>query len=285
MPVGHRHDVFYAGVAQSGGRAQAVAVERVEMRVEPLFARGFDEQRQVVAPVAGDHRVGAACADFGNVRREVLHAAGGDEFVGDDRNVRAALLQRALGFTADVVAEAVVLVEQIDFLHRFILLDDIGERVHAHAGVGIEAEMPEAAIRVGERGVVGGIIEEHHAVLRIAGILLVDRVDERRGNRRAIALHDKANILVDGRTQLDETGFAAALAVEDHELQRVFAIGQGNATVRVHALHAEAQIALNSRARVRERTGHAFDHRDANGRQTGSGVRRTRGSNHRAANA
>ena len=111
VTIGHRHDVFYAGVAQGGRRAQAVAVERIEMRVESLLPGGFDKQCQVIAPVASNHRVGAACADLGNVRREVLHAAGGDEFIGDDRNVRTALLQRTLGFAADVVAEAVVLVE------------------------------------------------------------------------------------------------------------------------------------------------------------------------------
>ncbi len=43
MPVGHSHDMFYARVAQSGGRAQAVAVERIEMRVKPLFAGSFDK--------------------------------------------------------------------------------------------------------------------------------------------------------------------------------------------------------------------------------------------------
>ncbi len=119
-------------------------------------------------------------------------------------------------------------------------------------------------------------------MFRIAGILFIDRVDKRSRDRRAVALHDKANILVDSRTQLDEAGLAAALAVEDHELERMFAVRQHDTGVRVHALHAKAKIPFDGRARVGERTGHAFDHRNANGGQTGSGVRRTRGSNKRA---
>ncbi|SAK87570.1 hypothetical protein AWB82_06025 [Caballeronia glebae] len=261
MPVRHGDHARDAGIAQGGRRAQTVAVEREEFRVEPLLARRFHEERQIVAPVAGDHGIRPARPNLGDVRRKILHAADRMKLVARDRDIRAPFPERALRLAAHVVAEAVILIEQIDLLHRAIGFQRVGERVHAHAGVRVEAEMPEAARVVGERGVVSGIVEKQHATIGFARVLLVDCRDERRRHRRAVALHDEADLLVERRAQLHETRLAAALAVEYDELQRMRAVGERHAAARVHQIDAEAQIALDHRAGVGERAGHAFDQR------------------------
>ncbi|AIP33407.1 hypothetical protein DR64_924 [Paraburkholderia xenovorans LB400] len=129
--------------------------------------------------------------------------------------------------------------------------------------------MPEAAVGVGEGRVVGGIVEKQFAVARFAAVLLVDRADQRGGDRRTVALHDVADMAVGGRTQLRERLFGAALAVQHDQFERMRTVGKLDAAMRVHLLDAEAQIALHRRARVGERAGHAFDQRQLDGRAGG----------------
>ena len=117
------------------------------------------------------------------------------KLVADDGDIRPARLQRALRLAADVVAEAVVLVQQIHLLHRVVAPDHVRERVHAHAGVRIEAKVPETAGSVGQRGIVGGIVEEDDARIRFARVLLVDGRDQRRRDRGTVALHDEADFV------------------------------------------------------------------------------------------
>ena len=74
QPVGHGHDLADAGFTNGSRRAQRVAVERVELAFEARLARGLDQQRQVVAEVAGDDRIGTAGLDLGGVRCKVLDA-------------------------------------------------------------------------------------------------------------------------------------------------------------------------------------------------------------------
>jgi len=113
---------------------------------------------------------------------------------------------------------------------------------------------------------VGEIVEmlEERGISAVGYHAGMEAQERRENQERWMA--DEADVLVDGRTQLDKAGFTAALAVEYNKLERVFAIGQADTAVRVHAFDAEAQIALDRSACIGERPRHAFDHGNANGR-------------------
>lgn len=262
MPVRHGDDPPDTGIAERGRRAEAVAVERVELRIQPLLARRLHEQREVVAPVAGHDGIRAARADLRDIRREILDPADRVEFVAGDRHVRAPRGQRLPRERADVVAEAVVLVQQIDLAQRAVARHHVRERGHPHPRVRVEAKMPETAARAGQRRIVCRIVEEQHPVVRIARVQLVERRDERGRDSRTVALRDEADMPVRGRAQLHERLLRAALAIEHDELERMRAVAQLHAARRVDLLDAEAQVALDRRARVRERARHPFDQRD-----------------------
>ena len=48
--------------------------------------------------------------------------------------------------------------------------------------MGIETEMPKGAFFVGERRVDCGVVEEQHTLIRIAPVMLLNRVVERMSN-------------------------------------------------------------------------------------------------------
>ena len=54
--------------------------------------------------------------------------------------------------------------------------------------------MPEAAVGVGQRGIVGGIVEEHHAMYPVRARSACRSRDQRRRDGRTVALHDEADI-------------------------------------------------------------------------------------------
>jgi hypothetical protein len=55
---------------------------------KPALPGGLDQQRQVVAPVAGDDRLRAAGLDLGGIGQEVLHAAHRVQLVAHDLHIR-----------------------------------------------------------------------------------------------------------------------------------------------------------------------------------------------------
>ncbi len=118
-------------------------------------------------------------------------------------------------------------------------------------------------------GIVHRIIQEHDAPVGLAGVLLVDGRDQRRRYRRTVALHHETDLVVDGLAQLYEARLAAALAIEHDQLQRMHAVSELHAALHVHALDAEAQIALDHRASIGERAGHTFDQRELDRREFG----------------
>lgn len=183
------------------------------------------------------------------------------KFVAHHGNVRPARGQRLTGKRTHVVPEAVILIQQIDLLHGPLASDHVGQRVHAHARVGVEAEMPEAAAGTCERRVVGRIIEKKLAIAGLAGVVLVDGRDERGRDRRAIALQDERDAAVSRGPLLHERLLHAAAAVHHDEFERMPPVGERDAAARIHALDAETQIALDGRARIGERPRHALDER------------------------
>jgi hypothetical protein len=130
----------------AAGRAQGVAVEGVEAAVKAHLARGLHQQRQVVAPVAGDHRLRAAGLDLDGVGRKVLHAAHGVQLVAHDGHVGALRGQLLFGLAQHGLAKAVVLADQVHALERFVLTHHLHQRGHAHVGMGVKAESARSCI-------------------------------------------------------------------------------------------------------------------------------------------
>jgi hypothetical protein len=54
--------------------------------------------------------------------------------------------QLLFGLAQHGLAKAVVLADQVHAFERFVLTHHLHQRGHAHVGVGIKAEMPEAAL-------------------------------------------------------------------------------------------------------------------------------------------
>jgi hypothetical protein len=86
------------------------------------------------------------------------------------------------------------------------------------------------------------VVEEHHAPLRLALVVLVDRVDQRRRHGRRVALQDELRAVVDGRAQQRQRLLDLALAVVALQHQRRAPAGQPDAAALVDALHAQTRL-------------------------------------------
>jgi hypothetical protein len=103
-------------------------------------------------------------------------------------------------------------------------------------------------------------------MVRLARVLFVDGIDERGSHGRAIALHDEADLVVDGRAQLRETRFGGPFAIEHDKLQRMRAVGKLHAPLCIHPLDPETQVALHGGSGIGKGSGHALDHCNADRR-------------------
>jgi hypothetical protein len=92
-------------------------------------------------------------------------------------------------------------------------------RFHLHRRVGVEAEVPEAALAVGEVGVDRSLVEVDDLLAGIALVVLVDRVDERERDRRAVALDDVADALVGRRLERVQALGRRELVVDADDLE------------------------------------------------------------------
>ena len=162
--------------------------------------------------------VGARSLDLRDVRREVLHLLQRVKLVADDLDVGALLGQHLARRRGDGLAERVILVDEIDGLDLLILRDDVGHRRHFHVGVGVEAEMPEIALLVGERRIDGRIVQEQHFLARIALVVLLDRLGDGERDGAAVALDDEARAVVQRLLQLDQRFLRIDLVVEREKL-------------------------------------------------------------------
>ena len=141
------------------------------------------------------------------------------QLVADDLEVRPLLaehLDRGLGHR---LPERVVLPDDVDLRELLVLLDDVGEGGHLHVGVGVEAEVPVLALLVRQRRVHRRVVEVEDAVLRVALVVLEDRVRDRVGDPRAVALEHEADALADDLLELDQALLRAHLVVEPHDLE------------------------------------------------------------------
>ena len=213
MAVAHHIHLARSRCAQGRGSARGNAVIGIELDVvQPCVVGGLDQQRQVRTPVARDHRIGARLLDLGDIGGKVTHLGQGREVVTHDFHIGALLLEHFLGVFGNLLAVAVVLVDQIDLLDLGHVLHISGQGFHLHGSVGIEAEMPVAAFAVGQVGVHGRIVEEHHFLALVTGIVLFQCIHDGQRRTRAIALEDIAHALVHGRAQ-GRRGFLRAQLV------------------------------------------------------------------------
>ena len=81
------HLVIEAGLLDRGRAAAAAGVIGVPVDLEPGVGRGLQQQRDVLAPVAGDDAVGAGRLDLGDIGREVGDLQQRMQFVADDLDV------------------------------------------------------------------------------------------------------------------------------------------------------------------------------------------------------
>ena len=253
QPVGHGHHLANARITHGGGRAQGVAVEGVEAAFVAHLAGGFHQQGQVIAPVAGDHRLRAAALDLDGVRRKVFDAAHRVQLVAHHRHVGALRGQLLLGLAQHGLAKAVVLANQVHALEGFVLAHHLHQRGHAHVGVGVKAEVPEAALFVGEDRVHRRVVQEQHAFAGFTLVVLVDGFDQHRSRGRRIALQDDLRAVINCCAQGRQGFFVLALAVVAFQHQRALAAsrsGQGHTTARIHTFHGPVHVAKHRLACV-----------------------------------
>ena len=260
MPLGHRADPTHAGFADRGHRPEAVAIERVERHVEPGVARRAHQEGEVVAPVAGHHGVGTCGLDLGRIRRKVANAAERVKFVADDLHTRPALRQQFARAARHFAAEAVVLVDQVDALRARIVGQYLHQRCHPHLRMGVETEVPRAAALVGQHRIHGRVVEEQLPLAGVALVVAVDRIDQRTGHRRTVALKHEAHALIGSTPQQDERLLDLPLGVVAGHVQRARALWQLHTTASVDPIDRELQVARDSFAGVGKWTRQPLDH-------------------------
>ena len=268
QPVGHRHHLADARVPNGGGCTQGVAVESVELAIEAGVLRCLHQQGQVIAPVAGDDGLRAAGLDLVGVGQKVLYPAHRMQLFSHHLHVGALGGQLLAGLAQHGLAEAVVLPDEVDLLQALVGLDGLHQRGHAHVGMGVEAEVPEAALLVGQGRVHRRIVQEQHPPRRVAFVVFADRIQQGRSGSRRIALQDELRPVVDGGTQGRQCLFVLALAVVARHGQQALAVGQAHTAPGIHPLGGPDQVAKDGLTGVGERPAQAFHHGEADGRQT-----------------
>ena len=236
VPLGHCHHAADAGFSDGRRRAERVAVEGVEPGIAADFAQGAHQQRQVVAPIAGEHRLRAAGLDLGRAGQEVAHLALRMQLVADDLHVGPSGLDHRARLLQHVLAEAVVLADEEQALHGAVVAQHVGQRRQPHVGVGVKAGVPEDAALVAQRRVHRRVVEEQRAPLRFTVVVLVQRA-----------------------TQLGQRFFGAALAVQALQRQRPHGAAHAHAAAAVDAFGGQQQVAEHGFAGVAEGARQSFE--------------------------
>ena len=216
VPLGDLLHLAFTRVADRRQRAEAAAVVGIERRGEAGVLGRLDQQRHVVAPVAGDDGVGVGLLHLRDVRSEILHLRERVQVVAHDLDVRALSCKVFLRRARHGLAERVVLVDQVHVLDLGVLGHVGGQRLHLHVAVGIPAEVPEAALGVVEIRIHRGVVEVHDGLARIAFVVLVHGVDQGAGNGGAVALGDEADTAVDHLLEHVQAFLGAQFVVEGH---------------------------------------------------------------------
>ena len=76
------------GLLDRGRAAGAAGIIGIPVHLQPGVGGGLEQQREILAPVAGDDGVGAGRLDLGDVGREIGDLEQRMQFVADDLDVR-----------------------------------------------------------------------------------------------------------------------------------------------------------------------------------------------------
>ena len=119
------------------------------------------------------------------------------QLVADDLHVRSQQAKLPSGFPRDRLAKAVILPDQVDTSQRLVVLEYRHQCRHAHVGMSVKTEVPEAAFFIGKAGINRRVVEKKHTPTGFALIVLVDGIDQGCGDGRRIPLHNEPGPFVD----------------------------------------------------------------------------------------
>ncbi len=217
-----------AGLVEEGSR---------EPRLETGAAHGLHQQKQVIGPVAGHHRVGMGSLKLGDDRREVLDLIdvvedGLDNFV-------APLVCVALYRVLHVLAPGIVLVDGVDARAECsFLLHDLDQGADPHGRRRRHAEAVELALLAGQLQSFRAVIDVHDLLVRVAQIIFAHVFGQLPADRRGGPLHDHvytvgddllelrrraaggASIVIFGEDDLLAVISTFGVRLVDHELDR-----------------------------------------------------------------
>ena len=188
------------------------------------------------------------------------------QLVANDGHVGPLRGELAPRLTQHRLAKAVVLPDQVRTAHALVGAQHLHQRRHAHVGMGIEAEMPEAALFVGELGVDGRVVQKQHTPGTVTLVVLGNSVQQRCRRGRGIALQHDTRAIVDGGAQRRQRLLARPLAVVARQRQGAGTARQHDAAARVHPLGGPQQVAVHRLTGVGEWPGQALDQRQLHGR-------------------
>ncbi|MDT4854042.1 hypothetical protein FQZ97_883290 [compost metagenome] len=181
------------------------------------------------------------------------------QLIAHDLDIGALLRQRLAEVPRKLLSMGVVLVQQVHAFQLRLRGHEKRQRARLHGGVGIDAEVPEAAQVVGQRRVHGRVVDVEHRLLGVARVVPRHRIGDRRRHPGAIALHDVAKALVDGGLERVQAFLGRALVVKARHhkthARRIARAGQ----LLGHELPAAQAVAAN----VGRRAGERVDERDA----------------------
>ena len=147
-PVRNGDHLAHTRFANRRRRAERIAVKRIEAAVVADFFRGLDQQRQVIAPVAREHRLRAAGFDLHGIRDEVFHPPQRVQLIANNLHIGPLQSELFSRFTQHALPKAVVLADQVNAFQCLVVFQHLHQRSHAHVGMRVEAEMPVAAFFV-----------------------------------------------------------------------------------------------------------------------------------------
>ena len=181
------------------------------------------------------------------------------QFVPGDTHIGPLRRQLAPCLAQHALPKAVILAHQVHRLERRIFAQQLHQSRHAHVGMGVESEMPKTAFFIGQRGVHGRVVQKKYAPGRIAGVVLVDSVNQGGRHRRRIALQNNPRPAVDGQTQGRQRLLCLPLAVKALQHQRHRSFAPRHAAPRIDALYGPDQIAVYRLATTGVRPAQALD--------------------------
>ena len=108
-------------------------------------------------------------------------------------------------------------------LNVFVSRYEIRQYFELHDRMGIEAEMPEAALFVGKNGVNRGVVYLQNFLACVAAIVAGNSLIERIGHRRAIALENDTQLFAHRAAKLQLSLCGTLFVVQGDNLDRTAA--------------------------------------------------------------